>query len=916
VALNVINTLAGLKGEYRGAVFLTYTLDLLFFEEIVAPKLDALGCTNVVILAEQHGYHDALERGERYLTRVGRRYVCAPVVGTGQGVMHAKAILLVGREHGCLMVGSGNLTLHGLGRNLEHFYRFDLNPKENGSTASYPFSIVWKLIQQLATRSQITGTASDQLTVIGEHAPWLSQTVAPPANLRLCHSLDYPILAQWGGQTAVEELRLLSPFWNENVVAGLVERFQPRQLILGVNAARPRLDGALVQHQAESRHCHLELAAVSGRPDTHRELHAKTFIGTGPAGAWCVSGSANCTAAALEGSWRGGGNLELVVWQQSDDPAAFSHIWADPLLSLQRLEPATVHKPPEEQLPTLPVLPFRLRELRYENNQVKGQIVWAVSSDKDSLQSGTAFEIGHWFLELRLARQRHAIAPDKNGEFVLRMTAGLKQAEAGRVIWLPATGEKCHSLSLWVDQPAELARFGQRAYHARVETNLQTFAGAGQLFEELMNFLWNRVDPSQWQEQGTMAGAGRRRGSGSQEDSDDTTYREPPPPDAFFVEEELTDDALAVRIRRQVGRYWPHQQSVYSLRDLLSLALLRLTAETRPPDGQPEDSSEPPDGKRTDMDEAERESVLHHLCRYIKRYCRQYAQRLVKREFVEQVGPRLLFENHYTVGRILLEFYDKVDLFNDRDLRECLLLIFGALFWPKAANVEQPGGWALLAQAHELAYLQQLWRETGMVALMAVLMDAAWGKPPGWQVTVYDTALVQRYMLGRQLLNTIETAVGTKFWNVPSAPVVDSLDLFGFRQATDLERESDRVPLIDTAEHHRRLSLYQTPAEEKYIYLLAWWKLNNRGQEGTQNAQNLQRAILKLGQIAEFRLISQLGKRGRVAPLVGEMDHCPGCSIKLPFSLLTGVKNCELKLCPHCTRTALYWKPALNLQAL
>lgn len=916
MAINVVNTLAGLKGEYRGAVFLTYTLDLLFFEEIVAPKLDALGCTNVVILADQHGYHDALERGERYLTRVGRRYVCASVVGTSEGVMHAKAILLVGREHGCLLVGSGNLTLHGLGRNLEHFFQFDLNPMENAPTASYPFTVVWKLIQQLASRSQITGTASDQLAVIGEHAPWLSQTVAPPANLRLWHSLDYPILTQWGGSAAVEELHLLAPFWNENVVERLLARFQPRWLVVGVNAARPRLNGALIQQQVESRHCHLELAAVSGRPDTHRELHAKTFIGAGPAGAWCVSGSANCTAAALEGSWRGGSNLELVVWQQSDDPAAFSHIWADEVLSLQRLDPAAVHKPPEEKPSTLPALPFRLQELSYENNQIEGHIVWAGHPEQVSLQPEAAFETGHWYLELRLARQRHTIAPDKHGKFLLRMTAGLKQAEAGRVIWLPAAGEEYHSLSLWVDQPAELARFGQRAYHARVETNLQTFAGAGQLFEELMNFLWNRVDPHQWQEQGETAGAGRRRRSRSEEDGDDTTYREPPPPDAFFVEEELTDDALAARIRRQVGRYWPHQQSIYSLRDLLSLALLRLTVETQPPDSQIDGNSDSGDGKRTDIDEAKRASVLQYLCHYIKRYCRQYAQRLAKRAFVEQVGPRLLFENHYTVGRILLEFYDKVDLFNDRDLRECLLLIFGALFWPKAANAEQPGGWALLAQVHEPAYLQQLWRETGMVTLTAVLMEAAWGKPPGWQVTVYDTPLVQRFMLGCQLLNTIETAVGAKFWNAPSTLAVDSLDIFGFRQAADLERENYVVPLTETAERNRRLSLYQTPAEEKYAYLLAWWKLNNRGQDQTQSAQNLQRAILKQGQKAEFSLISQLRKRGRLAPLVGEADHCPGCSIRLPSSLVAGVKNCELRLCPHCTRTVLYWKPALNLQAL
>lgn len=205
--LDILNQLSSLKPHYRGAIFLTYTLDLVFFEELVAPKLDALGCTNVVILADQHGYDDALARGNRHLRRVGRQYVCAPIINPGIGVQHAKVILLVGPKHGLLLVGSGNLTLHGIGRNLEQFIQFDLDLSDSVTSSDnrYPFAVVWQLIQKIVDHVDVASTVTDRLSAISELATWLDEPALPPSDMRIWHSLDRAIISQWQDSIPVEE---------------------------------------------------------------------------------------------------------------------------------------------------------------------------------------------------------------------------------------------------------------------------------------------------------------------------------------------------------------------------------------------------------------------------------------------------------------------------------------------------------------------------------------------------------------------------------------------------------------------------------------------------------------------------------------------------------------------------------------
>lgn len=327
MAIDVLKSIEALEGQFRGAVLFTYTLDLLFFEELVLPKLEALGCTNVVIIADRHGYDQATIRGGNYLKGVGRRYVCTPLVTRGgTGVQHAKLIMLVGPQRGHLLVGSGNLTMPGLGGNLEQFVTFEHDTESTDeAVTAYPFRVINQLVATLRKQSSVSSIAAERLQVIDELAPWMNEPIkVVPDDLRLWHSIDDRLLSQWVAAEPLEELRLMAPFWNINMVEQLVKRFRPKQLVIGVDSDKPRIDGRDLAKRAQQWGCVLQLNAIHGPLDRPRALHAKTYVGIGKQHTWCMTGSANCTFPALSGEWNGNGNLELVVWQHSAEGACLT----------------------------------------------------------------------------------------------------------------------------------------------------------------------------------------------------------------------------------------------------------------------------------------------------------------------------------------------------------------------------------------------------------------------------------------------------------------------------------------------------------------------------------------------------------------------------------------------------------------
>lgn len=108
------DVLAGQRWEK--ALFTTYSLSLTFFESIVLRTLHEVECREIWVVADVEGYRSSLmERGSH---GVGYEYHLVPI-GLRNGVFHPKCCYLAGPDNDLLVVGSGNLTFGGFGRNLE-----------------------------------------------------------------------------------------------------------------------------------------------------------------------------------------------------------------------------------------------------------------------------------------------------------------------------------------------------------------------------------------------------------------------------------------------------------------------------------------------------------------------------------------------------------------------------------------------------------------------------------------------------------------------------------------------------------------------------------------------------------------------------------------------------------------------------
>lgn len=431
-----------------------------------------------------------------------------------------------------------------------------------------------------------------------------------------------------------------------------------------------------------------------------------------------------------------------------------------------------------------------------------------------------------------------------------------------------------------------------------------------------MNFLWERVDPRQIQADAEREKDERIGRRSRDENMGDTNLEEeapPPPPSAFITDEQLTNTLMW-----QVEGYIPHNQSVRSLRDLLSLALLRLTTDTKQPESEVLEADErDEDADREKQQQQERKEVLERLCNYVHGYCQRYSKRLVDIDFASLVGPQLIFENHFTLGRILLEFYDKVQLFTRQDLRRCLLLVFGALFWPEATRMKGKGSWEVfLTIGFEPSELQKIWQETNMGILTSVLITEAWGKSLSWNKTQYDVRLVQRFMLARELVNKIEGQTGAQFWENNMVNTYDSHDFFGFRLLRDLVGKKKSLSINELKSEMKALANYLTPAEEKYQSLFEWWELKQGGVATSKNAVEFQQLVNSLDMKKEAVYIKQLGRNGIIKSLSGDEKHCPACYIDLPLQHLQGIHHFELQLCPNCGKAVLYWKPMLTFDAV
>jgi uncharacterized protein YjbI with pentapeptide repeats len=103
------------KGGYEACLMSTYSVDFPFYEDVLLNKMQSLGITHHMLLADKRMCQSIIT--QRPPNKAGKQYSLALM--NCSGAFHPKVIMLLGKNKGLLAVGSHNVTFSGFGKNLE-----------------------------------------------------------------------------------------------------------------------------------------------------------------------------------------------------------------------------------------------------------------------------------------------------------------------------------------------------------------------------------------------------------------------------------------------------------------------------------------------------------------------------------------------------------------------------------------------------------------------------------------------------------------------------------------------------------------------------------------------------------------------------------------------------------------------------
>lgn len=332
---------------FHSAVVTSFAIEFAAFEEVMLPQLSIGGASNVLLIADARMVTMGLSDGSALPWALGRDYALySPPVANG--LFHPKIVLQIGREGGRCIVSSANVTGAGLGGNVE--VAVELECGIELSAEREVVRSVWRYLSAIVPET--AGAAREALTWARERARWLdepggtddAQTLEDGTIIAL---LARPSEAGVGARFAeliggepVERLVLVSPYWDKDgaAIEALESFLSPARtsILLDVNRHEFPVTAPMPAHR--------EIIDISDwRPS--RFTHAKVLIAVTRDHDHVLSGSTNCTVAAIGGDGFAGSNAEASVYRRLPRGAATATLDLDRWLAAEPVAPADLPEP-------------------------------------------------------------------------------------------------------------------------------------------------------------------------------------------------------------------------------------------------------------------------------------------------------------------------------------------------------------------------------------------------------------------------------------------------------------------------------------------------------------------------------------------------------------------------------------------
>ncbi|MEU8483669.1 hypothetical protein [Streptomyces sp. NPDC048641] len=220
------------------ALFLSFTADLGFFEEVALGVTQATGARVTVA-----GDVSMARNDPRSVRRAGRSYLAGLAYAHG-AAFHPKLMVLAGPEHATIALGSGNTTLAGWQANAELWTVLRVDGEQ--SPTAVPELSAW--LRDLPEKVRFSAGVPQALGRVAALLDQLHRDRTPTApQVRVVSSLRSPIIDQLP-QGPVNELAVFAPFYDRRSMAlrRLLERFRPGRFALAYQPGLSDLDGPSV----------------------------------------------------------------------------------------------------------------------------------------------------------------------------------------------------------------------------------------------------------------------------------------------------------------------------------------------------------------------------------------------------------------------------------------------------------------------------------------------------------------------------------------------------------------------------------------------------------------------------------------------------------------------------------------------
>ena len=293
------------SGEFHSAIFTTYSINLYYLEQQVLPLLGSKGINYVSILADGAMLSTQLENFGYLSQQRKRNYAVHGIQSSG--AFHSKLIFLAGPDSILLLVGSGNLTTSGHGKNLEVWNAIYVKSSDD---TKHGFVIQgWNYIKQL--HDDLGDSANSKLKSIEENcfllanAKEVEATIfdldaqnqisfhANQANISLFRQVSDII-----GNDEIGRITIMCPFHDSagKFIQELNNRYSPGQINVLVQADF----GALpFKMKNQSNVSFFEWTDVMKEKQRQSYFHAKNIVIEGKNKNYLISGSANASIAAF-----------------------------------------------------------------------------------------------------------------------------------------------------------------------------------------------------------------------------------------------------------------------------------------------------------------------------------------------------------------------------------------------------------------------------------------------------------------------------------------------------------------------------------------------------------------------------------------------------------------------------------------